>query len=66
MTNARAPVAGIVAPENVEKAPQLTEDATVRVRVPQMIAQYQATATNERANAAIDMVLRELDRSNWH
>lgn len=56
----RTLVSEIVAPENVDKALELTEDATQRFRVPQMIAQYRATATTNRANAVIDMVLREL------
>ncbi len=53
-------VSEIVAPQNVEAALELTEDATMRFRVPQMIAQYRPTATHERANAVVNMVLREL------
>lgn len=58
----REVVSEIVAPQNIELALELTEDATMRFRVPQFIAQYRQTATDQRANAIVDMVLREFER----
>lgn len=56
-------VAELVGPPLALSATRLVEDATARFRIPAMIAATRSEATDERAEAVIEMLLAEL--ASW-